>query len=260
MAKIKLIRNRGLAGTWTSNSENPTLPAVNLGNANRRRVWRSNATVTGEWAKVNLGAAYQVGGVAIVDGNLTTAAEVGFQANSTDSFAPPAMESLFTPWSAPYTGVVVKFFGDTQNYQWWRVGLSDSGNGDGYLEAGVIVLGEVLEFDSPPQLWDYTPVDPSAVGYSEGGTPYTLERTPYTRITIPFQALSEDQVFGTTLQDMFRDVIARQDFVLSAFPDGPQDTAIAKALNLYGRIERIERLGEVTPQRYAWTMAFRESR
>lgn len=259
-ALVKVIyKNRGLDATWTATESYATLPVANLADPVRSKVWRAPSATGTQTLKAKLGAAYAIGGLALVGSNITTDSTITIQANSSDSWGSPAFTSSITPWDAGDSGVMVVYFGAAQTYQWWRVMVTNMTNPDGYIEIGVVVLGPVLSMATAPESVEYGPVDPSITAWSAAGTPRTWELPIFSAMRFPFTLLPESLAFGD-LQTALRDMGARRDVVVSLYADGPSADAISKATNLYGRLTSLTPARSRGPvSRWDWDAEFRES-
>jgi len=255
-----LYQNHGLEGTWTASSQVATLPATHLANTARQRVWRSTG-ISAEWVKVDLGAAQAIDGVALISPNFTVNAEIMIEANTSDSFPPGGggFKTAARAWLAPNTKVLVKFFDMTRTFRWWRIVLRDTGNSDGYLQLGVVVLSPALVFSSPADRIRYALVDPSFVEYAPAGTPKTYELAPYAMVRLPFRALPESLVFGT-LRTALREMGRKKDGVLCLDHEAPSGSNLIVDTNLYGRLVELSSFDEKAwPSWYEWDFTFRES-
>lgn len=262
-ALVKLLwRNRGLDGTWSATSAVATLPASNLADINRRRVWRSTGLASPERVVVDLGAAYAIDAIAIVSHNLTTGATVTLKGHTADSWAAPDFSEAVTVYDDKDADVVVHFLSAQTTKRYWALEITDAANPDGYVEIGVLALGPVFSFGDAPNDFGLQLVDPSIVSRGPAGTPKTEERQVYAEVTLPWLLLTESTVFGD-LQTVLRYVGRNKDTVLSVFASAPPADDVSKSLNLYGRLAEIPAFvyrGSVTGNRYDWLMRFVESR
>src|SRR3990167_2218268 len=99
MALVKLLYdNLGLNATWSASTEVATLPAANLGTANRNRACRTTSKAT-QWFKADLGSALAVGAAALVSPNVTQTATIVIEGNATDAWGAPTYSQALVPWS-----------------------------------------------------------------------------------------------------------------------------------------------------------------
>lgn len=266
MPIVKLLpANHAAEGTWRTNSAEATLPVCHLGDERRGRVWRSTSACAGRWVIADLAAAKSIEAFALVGANITTGASVFLEAactsgrlsTTTSTSTLAAFGQSLTPWSPERSCCLVWFLSAAQEYKHWRVLLTDSGNGAGYLEAGVVVLACAVSMAVGPRELRYEVVDPSVVDYAASGTPRTYERDPYAVVRLPHRFLAESLVFGS-LQDVVR-TLGKRDGVLSLFSSEAACSAIARQTNLYGRLTRAPEFAYVVPELYDWQLEFRES-
>lgn len=260
LAQLKILyQNHGLRGTWSASSAVGTLPASNLANANRQRVWRSTG-ITAEWIKVNLGSAKSIAALALVSSNLRASATITIKANSSDAWGSPPFSQVLTPWDASATGVLIAFLSSAQTYQWWRVDLADAGHPDGYLQVGVCALGPVLDLLVAPNDMTFELVDPSPVDYAPSGTPKVYNLSSFVELTMPYALLTQAQAFTDVLTAL-RAVGRKEDGALSLFATAPSQDDLAKTTNLYGRFRDLPALAfrRDSVNRYDWSVVWRES-
>ena len=101
-------------------------------------VAESDAAAT-QYVTFDLGSALPVEGCAVLGHTIPTAPSVlRVAGNSADSWGAPATDWIDLTWDVD---AIIKFFGETHTYQYWRVEISASAN----FEIGSIVLGEVWE-------------------------------------------------------------------------------------------------------------------
>lgn len=233
MALVRVLYdNKGLSATWSALTDVATLPAANLGTANRRRACRTTG-VASQWFKANLGSAQAVGAVAIVSPNITQAADITIQGNAADAWGAPTFTQVLAPWDYAKSGVLVAWFA-AQTLAWWRVVIDDPTNPDGYLQVGLIALGPSVAFARAPQDLRFTRVDPSPVEYAPSGTPYTLDLDPYAVVEVAHRHEAASLLFGDLHTALA--TLLKRDGVLSVYGDGPGSSDVRRALNLYGRL------------------------
>jgi len=129
--------------TLTDSSEATGYAGVNTQHPHLSKAWRS-ATVSAEWVKIDAGAAITADSLAIVGHNLTPAATVKIQANSADTWAPPALDLLGNPSDQ----LILSTF-PSASYRYWRVYVDDPGNTSGYLTIGRVYLCARWESPEP---------------------------------------------------------------------------------------------------------------
>jgi hypothetical protein len=262
-----LYRNWALASqgaVWSASSAVPTLPVSHLGLPQRQRVWRSTGT-TAQSLPVDLGQSRPVGGLALVDGNLTPAATVLLEGNAIDVW-PGAVSHVVVPWDPGASGVIPVWFTATETYRWWRLSLSDPSNPSGFLQLGQVYLGPALEMRDveeqsrgPGLGASRRRVDPSLVGRSPSGTPYAFAFPRREQWSLPTGLLTKDQVFDTLLTTLEESGLT-EDVVMSLYAADPAGDAPARQTNLYGRFTDLPELSGAESPYYRGTLAFQESR
>lgn len=121
-------------GSLTPSSEASGFPAINVQHPHLSRVWRSD-TDSGEYIVIDFGAAVSVDAAAIIGHNLTSAATVRVEANSSDSWATPPFMRGFNPEDE----LMMTTF-PSVSYQFWRFYFDDGSNPDTYIEIGRLFL------------------------------------------------------------------------------------------------------------------------
>jgi len=127
---ILLYNDLVKSGTLTASSEASGYPASNVQHIHLSRKWRSS-TDSAESVVIDMGAAVTVDAAAIVGHNLTSAAIVRVEANSSDSWTTPPFSRAFDPTEEC---MMVTF--PSQSYRYWRFYFDDGSNPDTYIEAG----------------------------------------------------------------------------------------------------------------------------
>ena len=135
-------------GTLTASSEATGYAVENTQNQRLAKVWRSTDAST-QTVVVNLATAQTITVVAVMGHNLTSAANITLEGNTSDSW--PGATSQTVTYNA---GVILKFFTGS-SYQYWRFTIEDTTNTDGYLEIGRLWIGTYMDV-SPSSLLDFT--------------------------------------------------------------------------------------------------------
>lgn len=185
---MKFIHNDLVAGkTLTASSEESGYGVANIEDIRLSRAWRATGD-TSEWVKVDMGAAVNVQGVAILGHNLTSGATIHIQANATDVWTGPTVDVTLT-WKE---GVIWYFWPSSQSYRWWRITIADASNPDAYVEIGRWMLSLTYELDEFPDA-DLVEriIDPSVVNYSVSQQLYADIRTKYRIYSIGMGTIAE---------------------------------------------------------------------
>lgn len=162
-------------GTITSSGELGGFPASYTQDQARGRTWRSSS-LTSPFLKRDLGAAYNISAVVVVDHNLTTSATLRVRvSNNSDMSAPLFDSGNVNAWEAIYSaseitkGKISEYFtagglplaaaisalqepirivSFTQvSGRYIQVDFSDSGNADGFIEVAYVFAGVMVEAD-----------------------------------------------------------------------------------------------------------------
>lgn len=138
--------------TLTASTEDTNFPVSNLKKFFREKVWRS--TTTTAVLDIDLQTEEEIDSFAmiwdpILESKLSDNATVKLQANSTPSFAAPAVDVTLT--IDDDTETALHFFDSSQSYRYWRLDISDPANAFGYIEVPKLFLGEKLTLTKVPQ-------------------------------------------------------------------------------------------------------------
>lgn len=123
--------------------------ASNIQDQRLSMVWRSTSP-SNQTVIINLGSAKDISIAAILNHNITSAATITIDANTSNSWGSPATTKTIT-YNA---GIMLNFFSSV-SYQWWRFSIDDPTNVDGYIEAGKLWLGDYIDID-PSSLNDFS--------------------------------------------------------------------------------------------------------
>lgn len=226
----------------TTASEVTGLPAENVAQEFVGKVWRSTAD-TGQWVKFDLGSAGKITMLAIFGHNLTSAAVVTLEANSSDDWTSPPYSKALT-WNAL---AIVEFL--DQTYRWWRITIEDGANPDGYIEIGRICAGEYYEpAVNVVETAKKSLVDPSTVEESDGRNEWCVERAKYRTFSVSFSDIDAAQ--QGELETMFRAIGITRPLVFALDPDEyPEDETIyCKLKGSLSRALKALRYGDVDMQ------------
>lgn len=112
----------------SSNTEHPNFPVSNLKIRSLETTFRTTGTTL--TLVMDLGAAKAINIFLIGSHNFTGSATVTLEANSADSWGPPAFTTTITDRS----DIIAHTLSSTQTYRYWRLSVSDASNADGYIE------------------------------------------------------------------------------------------------------------------------------
>ena len=151
MANILLLSpSDSDAATLVADSEVSTLPAANLQNIQPKKKWRTTSLTP--YLTLDFGAAgCAANGFALIGHNLTSAATIRVRGKATFpvTSSPTVDTTASSAW--PATGKPADTYwphylswlawSNAVALRYWRVDIADSGNADGYLQAGRLMLG-----------------------------------------------------------------------------------------------------------------------
>lgn len=142
--------------TYSGGSWETTLPLDNIADRRLDKVARStDATATNTVFEVDLGVAREVGLIAVILPNLSSAGTVRVKGSSTEGdFSSPVYDSTaITPYPSGATAetlgalsptfVAVPSSGQTARY--WQVQITDTGNSDGYIDVARLVIAKAWQ-------------------------------------------------------------------------------------------------------------------
>jgi hypothetical protein len=177
-------------GTLVPTTEDsPSFLAINTRHDWRKKSWRSTSVAAEQSLYLDCGTPVTAQCGIICFNNFLVGATVGFYGNSINTWGSPAFSEVI---AVVNNGVMGSFWTAAKTYQYWKVGVTDTGNSDGFTEIGKVFLGPysspVRNFDMP-----YTQkfVDPSSAYFSVGGQKVTVKRDKFRKFSITFTNLSK---------------------------------------------------------------------
>lgn len=193
MSLIAYLRYRDrYSGTITVSSEDAIYPRENLDVLPVAQPWRSQlGDVASQWIDIDLGSAVPVDFLMLVAHNFSEGAVINLNAGPTSS--PDG--STFTTVVSPRERTAWRKF-TAQTYRYWRIEINDPANDQGYLAAGLLLIGQSTSltegFTNASFLWS----DESHVRESESelGVPH-VGSTLYdlSRLSIAFESVNRQQ-------------------------------------------------------------------
>lgn len=191
-----LIDNSGVVLTPTS--EVDTLPAENVINELRKRVWRTGAASATERLVIDLGSAQAVTALILLDHTLTSSDTVlKLEANSSDSWGAPAFTQNLT-WA---DGTILQTFA-SQTYRYWRLSFTKSSSSES-RDIGRIFLGTYAATEHQPDFdgHDEKLEDPSRRAKTLGGQTWTDLQEQYKVINSQLSHVSQ------TMADQIKTIV-----------------------------------------------------
>lgn len=196
-----LYENEWDLGTVTASGEATNFPASNTRHRWHKKTWRSAAIDVAQWLKVDRGRSTPgMKAFVVRNNNYSSSAVIKLQGNASDVWTSPTYAQTLNY----NTHTIAHVLRSMQELQWWKHEITDTGNLDGYIEAGRVFLGPIFE---PVRSFTLgggqrQKLDPSATSWSEGGQissielerfrvyEYVFERIPY-EDKVRFDALFE---------------------------------------------------------------------
>jgi hypothetical protein len=241
--------NRVDTATITASSEVATLPAANVKQPWKTKVWRTTGD-TSEWIKFNFGSAQTVRALVVVGHNLTSGATIKIQGNATDVWTAPSVDVTLT-WNAAN---LVYLWGSDQSYQYWRITLADAANPSGYLEIGRVFLGPTTTPDRNFSSWAREVVDPTTITPSYDGAESFEQRTAYDLLSFDFL-----RVLPATFDTLIKAVGQKEYFFIIADYDNVLLTDGRHDLTRYCRFEELPAFTYSFMTRHDITLTVREA-
>jgi hypothetical protein len=280
------------AAVLTPSSEVATLPARNVQDRLRQRVWRSTG-LAGEYLIADLGTPTgpedvrpAVNAVVLINHNLTRHATVTVQAAPANDFSAPLLSETHDawadiigageggaggppgaggvifdchrPWYAPNPMRIIYLDSDPQEAKgFWKLAFNDPGNPDGYLQVGRVFL---TYFDEYKYDWAYpfglSGIDDSVITYNPGGTPWTDKWAFRRTLTLGWNERFSEEDMYWRFYFMLMKMGKSSDWVIDPIPDGVSSRHFT---SLYGRFADIPELSKWAKGFSDLEIAFAES-
>lgn len=212
-------QNKADSAIVTASSELVTLPATNVQQIWRSRVWRTTGD-TSEWIMFDMGAATAVRAFALIGHNLTSGAVVHVQANATDVWTAPSVDIAI----AYHSATLVYLWSTDQSFRYWRITLADSSNPDGFIDVGRIYLGPTTTPERNYRSWGREDFDNTAITPSYDGAESFESKSAYTTLAFEFERVLPapfDALAAAAGMKSYFFVIA--DYDNAVLPDGRHD-------------------------------------
>lgn len=222
MANSRIITGTLVDGAAvTASSQTASLPASNLQNDIRGKVWRPTGCAD-EYADFVFDDPHPFNCLAVLNHNLTAYGEITVQAGTgvgdsslmNETF--DAQEILFgfgeggfgehgfggyltTNEIATYfpAGALRVIYFDQVWSKYWRIKFADPNNPAGYIEVGRLLLDAYRQSEQGVALgMPNTPDDPSLVSYSEGGQTWKTSKKRYRTASYTYPYVSANQSYG----------------------------------------------------------------
>jgi hypothetical protein len=175
-------------GTLTALTEETNFPASNTRHRWHKKTWRSTAVDVAQWLKVDRGRSLP-GMRAFINrnNNFSSGATIKIQGNASDVWTSPAYNQTL----GYNTHTIAHILRDNQELQWWKHEITDTGNPDGYLEAGRIFLGPIWEPERnfAPGGGQKSRNDGSILSSSEGGQISSIELDKFSPYEYIFESV-----------------------------------------------------------------------
>lgn len=150
---------------------------------------------------------------------------------------------------------IAQYLTNALTCRWWAVFIKDSGNTDGYIEAGRLLLTQYFQ-PSVNMDWGYSIdwVDPSKQIRTRGGSLRSEFRTPYRSVNVSYSWLSESDL--NFILEIERLIGKRSEVLWSAYPN--ENTVQGRRNIILGRLSSWEPI-QRQRQGYSFKMVIEES-
>ena len=125
--------------------------------------------------------------------NLSSAAVITFQGNSTLNWDSPAVDEVVTLDGDK--DLATKFLPVMKEMRYWRVKIEDPANLDGYVELGVVFLSGSTSFKCPDNGFKYLTTDKTNVNKNDYGNVYADKYPKMKRLEFAFKNAEYDPYF-----------------------------------------------------------------
>jgi hypothetical protein len=284
MANVLLaFQNRTDEGTLSGGSWLASLPLVNLQNRLVQRVARStNAANASTKFDLNLGAAKNVGVVALVVHNMSVSAKVRITGDDAADFITPVYQSAWIDvwpsgmvpqslleWEddnfwlgtlsanarAGYQSPFIHVLPAANTLQWWRVEVDDTSNADGYVHIGRLFISPTwrpaINYSLGAGLGytDTTPVETSL-----SGAEFFDVRSKVREFSFTLEGMTATEAYDYALQLQRQVGISGE---ILQVPD-TDDTARIPARAYVGRLSGLTPIGNPQGDRFKTEFKVRE--
>lgn len=206
--------NKVYNATITASTESPQFTfSVALKDTRLCRVGRTIAC-TAEYVVCDLGAAYAIDHIHILNTNLTASATVTIEANTSNSWGSPAYSAALTQLTTDTWYVSLPA---PQTYRWWRITFADSTNPDGYVEIGALWIAPKLVMPEMSREQTLPRRTQSETTRSVAGQLYGDRRVQLRSAAISYPSVSE--ALRQSLLTMFAVVDITEPFVMLLWED-----------------------------------------
>lgn len=119
--------------------------------------------------------------------NLSSSAEIRIQANATSNFSSPAVDQILT-FNNDFE-IASHYFSTSQAYRYWRIVIKDPTNPRGYVNIGVVILGQSEVLDDPENGFSFTQSDNSTITRTEFGQEYADTYPITSQLSLDFSVM-----------------------------------------------------------------------
>jgi len=217
--------------TFSPTSEVDGLPAENMANELRKRVWRTTTGGPTERVVIDLGSAKDITAIILTDHNFDAAdTDLKIEANSSDTWGAPAFTQALT-WAE---GTISQTF-TLKTYRYWRLSFTKTSPIEA-REIGRMFLGTYTDTEHQPDFagYDETREDPSRKAKTLGGQTWTDRQEQFDVLTAEHSHVS--QTFSDTIKTIARAVGQSISFFVQVDTSSPLNTVYyVKFTKAFGR-------------------------
>lgn len=229
----------------SSNSEATTMGVTQLADSHLVTRWRSSNVLTSVYIRADLGSALPIETVGLFGTNLSASAtwriKLGTTAGGTEVYDSGTVSAL--PLGASQPKQAIGVLSQVYTARHVEVLLNDSGNANGFIEAGILWIGDGWRPDINISYgWSQGYADESQTSRSRGGQTFVDVRSKYRFQEFALEFMTEAQVH-TVMFDIDRTAGVGKNIFFVPAPEG----AYLQAQALLGRMSD---LGAVTNPYY----------
>ena len=238
--------NLATTANTTVNTASASMPASRLAGFSPKVRWRSTDGATSATLEVDLGstAGGEVGGVYLVNHNLSDVATFQVVGDNSTGYASTELidSASRNAWGSTYA-VDLSLRGDlawfstvgNQSRRYWRLTITDTGNSDGYLSAGVFGIGPSFVPDINAEFGSGIQVEFRDVNFdTPGGSYYADQKDQCRTLNLSWAFLTASTALKKYMGEMIRYKGESNHFFVSM---NPNLTTEAHNLQFLGRFE-----------------------
>lgn len=218
-------------GIWSITAENPftlkstgsLLPVLgfNAANVTGTTVTAPRPAIhTQEHVLFDLKTTEEIDSIVLLWGKgqykMSSEAEIRIQASATANFTAPAVDQVLT-FNNKFE-IASHYFSTPQSFRYWRIVIKDPANPTGYVNLGVVILGQKEELDQMDNGFGYSQSDNSVVTRTDFGQEYADIYPITAQLSLNFQAMEYQMAEKFIL--LYQRLGVRSPLFVALEPDG----------------------------------------